>query len=234
MYSDLWVIVTGSRRAVGKTLATHFLELNANVIGLSKGFSSIEHAKYHHMQVDIANPELVVNCFSQIKSLTNTIDIVINNAAVLTSQHAMIMPIVAARSMIDTNLLGPFMVIREAAKMMRKGNRGRIIGISSMAVSLEPVGDSIYAATKAGLTTLTNIMAKELTSFHVTCNTLAISAVKTDMLDQLPLHKIEKIISDLPINRFASYDDILNVVDFFASEKSSCITAQTIFLNGLN
>jgi 3-oxoacyl-[acyl-carrier protein] reductase len=234
MYSGLWVIVTGSRRGVGWSIAKHFLQMGANVIGLSKGPASITHPTYHHIQADIADPVLILSTFNKIKLLTSTVDIVINNAATLTSQHAMILPVTAAQSMINTNLLGPFMIIREAAKMMRRSGRGRIISISSMAVSLEPMGDSVYAATKAGLTTLTNVMAKELASYQITCNTLAISAIKTDMLDQLPLKKIKRIISELPIKRFANDNDILNVLDFYASEKSSGITAQTIFLNGVN
>ena len=117
---------------------------------------------------------------------------------------------------------------------MRKRKWGRIINIGSMAASLEPMGDSVYAACKAGLSTLANVMAKEFASFNVTCNTLAITAIDSDMLSQLPRDKIEAIIAGLPVPRFATPDDILNVVDFLAAERSSYITAQTIFLGGVN
>ena len=146
----------------------------------------------------------------------------------------MIMPPSAAQAMLNTNLLGPFLVSREASKLMRKNKWGRIINIGSMAASLEPIGDSMYAACKAGLATLSNVMAKELAPLNVTCNTLAVSAIKTDMLAQLPQDKIAQVIAGLPIPRFAEPDDILNVVDFLASERSSYITAQTIYLGGVN
>ena len=233
-YAGRTALVTGSRRGVGKLIADHFLEQGASVVGFAKGTSTIEHAAYHHVQVDLADAVAIGPAFASLRQSATTIDIVVNNAAVLTSQYAMIMPPGAAQAMVNVNLLAPFLVSREAAKMMRKTKWGRIINIGSMAASLEPIGDSMYAATKAGLSTLTNVRAKELGSMNVTCNTLAITAIDTDMLSQLPRDKIEVIIAGLPIPRFAKPDDILNIIDFFASERSSYITAQTIFMGGVN
>jgi 3-oxoacyl-[acyl-carrier protein] reductase len=120
---------------------------------------------------------------------------------------------------------------------MRGKEQGRIINIGSMASSLEPIGDSIYAATKAGISSLANVMAKELSSMNITCNTVAITAIETDMLKShtdSAKEKIKKIVNDLPIPRMAISDDILNVIDFFASDRSSYVTAQTIYLGGIN
>lgn len=233
-YAGRTALVTGSRRGVGKLIADHFLEQGASVVGFAKGTSTIEHAAYHHVQVDLADAVAIGPAFASLRQSATTIDIVVNNAAVLTSQYAMIMPPGAAQAMVNVNLLAPFLVSREAAKMMRKTKWGRIINIGSMAASLEPIGDSMYAATKAGLSTLTNVMAKEFGSMNVTCNTLAITAIDTDMLSQVPRDKVEAIIAGLPIPRFAKPDDILNIIDFFASERSSYITAQTIFMGGVN
>jgi 3-oxoacyl-[acyl-carrier protein] reductase len=77
-------------------------------------------------------------------------------------------------------------------------------------------------------------MAKEFSSFGVTCNTLAITAIDSDMLSQLPRDKIEAIIAGLPVPRFATMADILNVIDFFAAESSGYVTAQTVWLGGVN
>jgi 3-oxoacyl-[acyl-carrier protein] reductase len=144
------------------------------------------------------------------------------------------MPPAQAQAMVNINLMGAFMVSREASKMMRNEKWGRIINIGSMAVSLEPIGDSIYAACKAGLATLSNVMAKELAPMNITCNTLSITAIKTDMLSQLPIDKIDSIIAGLPIPRYAVADDIFNIIDFLASERSSYVTAQTIYMGGVN
>jgi 3-oxoacyl-[acyl-carrier protein] reductase len=103
-----------------------------------------------------------------------------------------------------------------------------------MAVALEPMGDSMYAACKAGLNKMSNIMAKEFAGFGITVNTLAISAIDTDMLRQLNKEKVDKVVAGLPIPRYATMDDITNVIDFFCSPKSNYITAQVIYLGGVH
>jgi 3-oxoacyl-[acyl-carrier protein] reductase len=233
-YSGRVAIVTGSRRGVGRLISEHLLAEGATVLGFARGGATFAHDRYRHFQVDLGVPTEVQNAFVAVRRHSPEVHILVNNAAVLTSQYSLIMAASAAKAMVDTDLLGPFLVAREAAKLMRKEKWGRIINISSMAVSLEPMGDSMYAACKAGLTTLGAIMAKEYAPFNITVNTLAISAFATDMLEQLPKDKIREVVAGLPIPRFAEGDDILNVLDFFASERSSYVTAQTIYLGGVH
>jgi 3-oxoacyl-[acyl-carrier protein] reductase len=238
MYKDKVVLITGSSRGIGLEITKHFLDHGASVIGLSRSEISFSHKNYTHYAVDLGKVEDIVNCFKkQIKKSHKHIDIVINNAAVLTPQYAMIMPIQNAIDMVNVNLLGVFFVSREAAKLMRNQNCGRIINIGSMTTTLEPIGESIYAACKAGVNTMANVMAKEFSTLNITCNTLAITAFETDMLNQhseTAKIKIKEIIKNLTIPRIANRDDILNVIDFFASDRSSYITAQTIYLGGIN
>ncbi|HEY1750558.1 MAG TPA: SDR family oxidoreductase [Caulobacteraceae bacterium] len=233
-YLGKTALVTGATRGVGRTIAQHFLDEGAEVIGFARGEPGVASDSYRHVQVDLADPAAIQKAFLGLHGQVQKIDIVVNNAAVLTSQYALIMPPAAAQAMVNVNLLAPFIVSREAAKFMRKSKWGRIINIGSMAASLEPQGDSVYAATKAGLATLANVMAKEFGPMNVTCNTLGITAIDSDMLSQLPREKIEAIIAALPVPRFAQARDILNVIDFFASEGSDYITAQTVFLGGVN
>lgn len=233
-YEAMHVVVTGSSRGVGELLTRHFLDEGATVIGVARGAATCTHERYLHHRADIADPAEVQRLFAALRTGVKTIDILVNNAAVLTSQYALIMPAGAAQSMVNVNLLAPFLVAREAARLMRKAKSGRIINISSMAVSLEPEGDSMYAACKAGLTTLSNILAKEFAPFNVTCNTLGITAIETDMLKQLPRDKIDAVVAGLPIPRYATGGDIVNVIDFFASERSGYVTAQTIYLGGVH
>jgi len=233
-YLDKIVLITGASRGIGKGTSLYLLEQGAKVIGFSKGNSTISDKNYYHFSVDIRDTMKIRKTFFEISKKFAKVDILINNAAVLTSQYSMIMPAEKAKEMVEVNLLGTFFVSREAAKIMRKAKWGRIINIGSMASRLEPMGDSIYAATKSAVITLANIMAKEFSNINITCNTLGITAFETDMLKQLPRDKIDKIIADLPVPRYAKLDDIFNVIDFFVSEKSSYITAQTIFLGGIN
>jgi len=237
MYKNKIVLITGSSRGVGLEIANYYLNNNAIVIGLSRGVSSIDNLNYYHYELDLSKSEEIGSTFRIIAKNHKRIDIVINNAAVLTSQYSMIMPLQNAIDMVNVDLLAVFFVSREAAKLMRKNSYGRIINISSMAASLEPIGDSLYAACKVGVHTLANVMAKEFASMNVTCNTIAITAIETDMLNQhspTAQIKIKGIIDSLPIPRMAVIDDILNVLDFFSSERSSYITAQIIYLGGIN
>lgn len=227
-------MVTGSSRGVGKFIAEHALACGAVVVGVSRGEASLANKNYLHLPADIADPMQLQVLFAEIRKAVGRIDILVNSAAVLSSQYAMIMPVKAAEAMVATNLLAPFLTCREAAKLMKKTRWGRIVNVSSMAVSLEPPGDSVYAATKAGLQVLTNILAKEFAPLNVTCNTLGISAIDTDMLGQLPAVAVEKVVQSLPIPRKACPEDVLNVLDFFISERSDYITAQTIYLGGVH
>lgn len=236
-HNEKIVLITGTSRGLGHIIAEHFLAKGDTVIGFSKSDYSFNNPKYHHFTVDIGDPHSIVTTFKKLATKFSKIDIVINNAAVLTSQYSLIMPIKNAVDMVNVNLLGTFFVSREAAKLMRKSTAGRIINIGSMAASLEPMGDSVYAATKVAIQTLANVMAKEFASMKVTCNTIGISAIDTDMLrSHTPTaqEKIEGIIKGLPVPRKAEAADVLNVIDFFASEKSSYITSQTIYLGGIH
>lgn len=237
MYTNKTLLITGSSRGVGLEIANYFINNNAVVIGLSRGTSAINNINYYHYSVNLSEPEEILSVFKSIAKNHKKIDIVINNAAVLTSQYSMIMPLKNAIDMVNIDLIAVFLVSRESAKLMRKNAYGRIINIGSMAASLEPAGDSLYAACKAGINTMANVMAKEFASMNVTCNTIAITAIETDMLKQhspIAQIKIQEIIHNLPIPRMAKIDDILNVVDFFSSERSSYITAQIIYLGGIN
>ena len=175
------------------------------MIGFSRHDDAAEpRPGYHPVAVDVSDAESVTRGFEFVRKQFGRVDILVNNAAVLTSQYSMVMPASAAKSMLDTNVFGSFIVSREAAKLMRRGKWGRIINISSMAAALEPMGDSMYAATKAAVATLANVMAKEFAAMNVTCNTLGITAIETDMLDALPRDKVDALIAALPVPRYLS------------------------------
>lgn len=232
-YEGKVVVVTGASRGIGRMLVEYLLAEGAHVAGISRGEVDDQHERYTHHAVDVTDARAVQMAFARMAREHGRVDIVINNAAVLTSQYSMIMPAENAQAMVDVNLLGTFYVSREAAKVMRKARKGRIINIGSMAASLEPIGDSLYAATKAGISTMAAVFSKEFSSFNVTCNTIGITAIPTDMLAQHSREVIDAIIENLPVPRYAEPDDIFNVVDFFASDRSSYVTAQTVFLGGV-
>lgn len=234
VYADKVAVVTGARRGLGRIIAEHFLKEGASVVGLARGEQTIEDASYAHFQADVGKPKEVQEAFRRITRRFPAVHIVVNNAGVFTSQYSMLMPAPRARDMVETNLLGTFHVSREAAKIMCKGKYGRIINIGSVAPRIEPAGASIYAACKAGIVAMSGVMAKEFSAFNVTFNTVGVTFLETDMLQQFPRDQIEALVNALPIPRYATGEDVCNVIDFFASEKSGYITAQTVFLGGIH
>ena len=111
-YLDKTVLITGSSRGIGRAISTYFLEQGANVIGFSRGESTIANKKYCHYSVDLRDAAKIKITVFEISKRFGKVDILINNAAVLTSQYSMIMPSEKAQEMVDVNLLGTFFVSR--------------------------------------------------------------------------------------------------------------------------
>jgi len=234
-YAGRVAVVTGARRGIGRLAAEHLLQGGAAVVGISRQADGVlEHPRYAHLAADVGDDAAVRGAFREVARRHGRLDVLVNAAAVLTSQYALVLPGGRAEEMVRTNLLGTILVCREAAKLMTRGRYGRIVNVGSMAVALEPPGDSVYAATKAAVATYGNVLAKELGRSGVTVNTLGVTAYPTDMLASLPAEKVAAVIAALPVPRAATREDLLHALDFLASERSGYVTAQTLFLGGVH
>jgi 3-oxoacyl-[acyl-carrier protein] reductase len=213
------VVVTGASKGVGKLIADHFRELGDTVVDASRstgwdvGTNAVAFASY-------------------VQEQHGRCDVLINNAGVGPAGHSVMLPESAVEEAVRTNLLGTFYMSREIAKLMRPTG-GRIVNIGSIHTALEPVGASIYAATKAANATLAGIMAKEYARWGITVNTIGLSSVDTEMYRSLSPERQRTFVEELPIPRLATADDIFNVIDFFVSSASSFITGQTLYLGGV-
>ena len=234
-YADRVVVVTGAREGVGRMVALYLLAEGATVIGLSRGESSIYgELKYTHLRTDIGRSEEVRSAFNVIGKAHGRVDFLINCAAVASSTYALIMPVAGAEEMMATNVLGLLYVSREAAKLMRHGG-GRIVNIGSIHSQIAPIGASVYAATKSAQETMVKVLSKEFTSWGITVNTLALSPIETSMLRKSGTPEVvQAVIDGLTIPRLAEPEDVMNGIDFFVSDRSGFITAQTIYLGGVH
>lgn len=227
------IAITGTRKGIGRELANYFLQAGHTVIGCSRQPTELAHPNYEHLCLDVGEEESVKHLFREIRARHGQLDVLINNAGVASMNHFMLTPEATVRTILQSNFIGTFICIREAAKLLQKSAAGRIINFSTIAVPLRLAGSAAYAASKSAVVSLTEITAKELAPFGVTVNAVGPGPVPTSMVRTLPKETVEQVISQQAIKRLGSMEDIINVVNFFIDPKSSFITGQTIYLGGI-
>ena len=110
----------------------------------------------------------------------------------------------------------------------------RIVNFATIATPLRLEGEAAYAASKAALVNLTQVCAKELSEFGITINAIGPTPVPTDLIKNVPKAKMDALLNQQAIKRFGEFRDVLNAIEFFLDEKSDFITAQVIYLGGVN
>lgn len=227
------MVITGTRKGIGKELAEYYLKKGYFVAGCSRSSTSIDQPNYTHYQLDIADEKSVVKMVRDIYKRHQKIDILLNNAGIASMNHLVLTPTDTAHRVFDTNFFGSFIFLREVAKIMIKQKYGRIVNFSTVAVPLKVEGEAIYSASKAAVETLTKIAAKELGKFGITVNAVGPTPVQTDLIKAISEEKIDNLLNRQAIRRFGEFSDIINVIDFFIDDKSNFITGQIIFLGGV-
>lgn len=227
------MVITGTRKGIGKQLAEYFLENGLVVCGCSRGKSSITHKSYRHFELDVADEKAVISMTRQIKREFGRIDVLLNNAGIAAMNHLMTTPYNNARSVFDTNFFGTFLFTREISKVMMKQKTGRIVNYSTVATPLNLAGEAVYAASKAAIESFTKVSAKELGEFGIRVNAVGPTPVPTDLIRNVPEKKLEELLDQQAIRRFGTFDDVLNVIKFFIADRSEFITGQVIYLGGV-
>ena len=227
------VLITGTRKGIGRYLAGHYVERGFQVIGCSRGPFDCELKNYQHFRLDISDEGKVKEMVTDIRRTYQRLDILINNAGIASMNHALLTPLNTVQSILSTNFVGTFLACREAAKLMQKNSYGRIVNFTTVATPLKLEGEAIYASSKAAILTFTQILARELAAFGITVNAIGPTPVRTDLIQSLPKAKIENLINRQAIRRFAEFKDIANVIDFFIRPESEFVTGQVIYLGGI-
>ena len=223
-------LVTGTSRGIGKGLAEILLRRGYHVAGCSRGPSSFETEGYDHSQVDVTDETSVREWVLTAARSHGRIDLVVNNAGIGTSSLVLGTSTESAATAMEANYLSVFSVCREASKVMLKRRFGRLINISSIAVSLHMKGAGAYAASKAAMIELSKILAKELGPTGITCNVISVSLVESEMSEGLSDDARDYYSQNLAIGRWATVEDICNAVLFFASPDSGYLTGQVLNL----
>ena len=227
------MLVTGSRKGIGRFLVEYYLEKGYLVEGCSRGEIDLTDANYVHHQVDVANEKAVRTMIASITKRHGRIDVVLNNAAIASMNHILLTPAKSANRMLEVNVTGTMLVCRDAAKAMMRRRYGRIVNFTTIVAPIALAGEAMYAASKSAVVTLTRILAFELGQWGITCNSFGATPIMTDMIRGVPQEKIDAVVNGLAIKRLGSPQDCANVCDFFISPASDNITGQVIYLGGI-
>jgi len=228
------ILITGTRKGIGKELAEYYLNLGCVVIGCSRGSGTIVNSDYRHHELDVSNEKDVVKMVRTTKKEFSRIDILLNNAGIASMNHFLTTSYNTVQNIFNTNFLGTFIFSREVSKVMMKQKYGRIVNYTTVASALRLEGEAVYAASKGAIENFTQTISKEVAPYNITVNAIGPTPVETDLIKTVPKDKIAALLDKQAIKRFGTFEDIKNVIDFFIDDKSEFITGQIIYLGGIH
>lgn len=226
-------VITGTRKGIGRYLVDYYLDRGHNVAGCSRGAFDESLPGYAHYELDVADEKAVKSMMNSVRKTHGRVDNMLNNAGIASMNHCLLTPLSTIQDIFSTNVFGSFLFCRESAKLMQSNGYGRIVNFSTVATPLKLEGEAAYAASKAAVVSLTEVMARELADFGITINAVGPTPVETDLIRSVPKEKMDALLARQAIRRFGTFEDISNVIDFFIRKESDFITGQNIYLGGV-
>lgn len=234
-------LVTGASRGIGQAISLKLAAEGIYVIATATSEAGAEATvaaivaqggAAQAVKLDVTNSSDVEALFKKIMSEQGRLDILVNNAGITKDGLMMRMKDGDWDSVLDTNLKGSFICLREASKIMTKARYGRVVNISSVVGEMGNPGQVNYSASKAGLFGLTKSAARELAKRNITVNAVAPGFIETDMTAVLPEKGREALLQNIPMERLGSVDDVAYAVRFLVSPQAGYITGQVLSVNG--
>jgi 3-oxoacyl-[acyl-carrier protein] reductase len=235
-------IVTGASRGIGAEIAKYLAKEGARIaVNYSGSQSKAEEVvneitanggEAFAIQASVSEVESVSAMISETMNRFGSIDILVNNAGITRDNLLMRMKENEWDDVINTNLKGVFLCTKAVTRQMMKQRSGRIINISSVVGVSGNAGQANYVAAKAGVIGLTKTTAKELASRNINVNAIAPGFITTEMTDELSEEVKNQMLTQIPLAKLGSPEDVAKAVVFLASEDSNYITGQTLHVNG--
>jgi 3-oxoacyl-[acyl-carrier protein] reductase len=235
-------LVTGASRGIGRAIALRLSRAGAYIVvnyhgnqaaaEESLGAVVAQGGQGELSRFDVSDENLLDTTVKNLVDRHKKIDILVNNAGVAIDNLLMRTKQVDWDQVIGTNLKGTVLCTKVVSRYMIRQRAGRIINLSSVVGQMGNVGQSLYAASKAGIIGFTKAIARELASRGVTVNAVAPGFIETDMTARLPEKLREEFLRSIPLGRFGSCDEVAETVLFLAAPGAGYITGQVVGVNG--
>jgi len=235
-------IVTGSSRGIGRVIALNLANAGYNlVVNYKESQAAAESlgleleqigTEYLLCRANVSAWDDVVQMRDQVLERWGHIDLLVNNAGIISDALFHKMAKEDWQQVIDTNLTGVFNCARVCVSQMIEQAHGKIINISSFVALKGNIGQANYAAAKAGIIGFSKTLALELARYEITVNVIAPGFIETDMLSEVPERIREKLIAQIPQRRFGTPEDIAQAVLYLAGKSGDYITGQVLNING--
>lgn len=229
-------IVTGAGRGIGRAIAEKFASEGAIVYAADVREDDLkwteENASVYSITLDICDFAAVKNVVIAIKKEHGKIDVLVNNAGLISYEMMSMIDYDKFRKMIEVNVVALIHLMQLVARIMSRQQAGSIINMASMVGVKGAAGQLSYSATKGAVVSATKSAAKELANSHIRVNAIAPGMVGTERFKAVLDEKFSHKINDIPFGRLAEPDDIANAALYLASDISSYVTGQVLGIDG--
>ncbi|MGB6932244.1 MAG: 3-oxoacyl-[acyl-carrier-protein] reductase [Acidobacteriaceae bacterium] len=234
-------MVTGASQGIGRACAVALARAGAqvalaarNATKLAEVAAEIEAAggKAMAFEMDLASEDSIKAVTKAVVAQYGKLEILVNNGGITRDNLMLRMKLADWNAVLQTNLTGAFLLTQAASSSMLKARWGRIINISSVVGETGQAGQANYAASKAGLIGLTMSLARELASRNITVNAVAPGYISTPMTDVLNDQQRSAMLTQIPLDRAGTPEDVAAAVVFLASDQASYITGHVLDVNG--
>ncbi len=223
-------LVTGGSGGIGSAVVKLLMSADAKVASLDRPGAPAP-AGSHPVECDVADPQAVTRAVERVGGELGGLDIVVHCAGITNDRVLWKLDDEAWHQVLQVNLSSAFYLLRAATPLLR-ARGGAVVLITSINGQRGKLGQSNYAASKAGLIGLAKTAARELGRFGVRVNCVAPGLVKTAMAEKLPEDVLQRALDETVLGRLGTPEDIANVVLFLCSEASRHVTGQTLRVDG--
>ena len=231
------ILITGATGGIGNALVRKFVSLEGNVLATGTNSEKLDALKKEFpnisvLKFDISNHQKIEEFIENVTSQLVGLDVVVNNAGITMDNLSLRMKEEEWQKVIDINLSSTFYLCKYAIKKMLKNKYGRIINITSIVGHSGNLGQSNYAASKAGIVAMSKSLAIEYAKKNITINCVSPGFIQSNMTDKI-VESIKAVLtSRIPMTKLGTGEDVSNTVAFLSSDAASYITGETIHVNG--